>query len=119
MVYRTRRQNWATNTSLDGRSGIPKASDVKEVLVTLRDRLEAQLENGEDGDSVLVRNLRDNMRDQLKQINEALVRIEAGKYGICADCLTMITAALLVARPYSTLCMDCRNRRERGRLEGN
>ena len=119
MVYRTRCRNRAKNTSLDGPTGAPKASHVKEVLVTLRDRLEAQLENGENWDSVLVRNLRDNMRDQLKQINEALVRIEEGNYGIRANCLTMIAAERLVARPYSTLCMDCQNRRDRDRLEEN
>jgi RNA polymerase-binding transcription factor DksA len=59
------------------------------------------------------------MGDQLKQINEALVRIEEGNYGICANCLTMIAAERLVARPYSTLCMDCQNRRARSKREGD
>lgn len=118
MVYRTRCRNRAENTSLDSPTGAPEASHVKEVLITLRDRLEAQLENGGDWGSGLVRNLRDNMRDQLKQINAALVRIEEGKYGICANCLTRIAADRLVARPYSTLCIDCQNRQDPDRLEG-
>jgi DnaK suppressor protein len=119
MAYRTQCQNKAKNTSRHGSTDAPKASHVKEILVTLRDRLEVQLANGEDWDSVLVRNLRENMRDQLKQINEALVRIAEGNYGICANCRTMIAAERLVARPYSTLCLDCQNRRARSRLEGN
>ncbi len=116
MAHRTSQQHRSKNASPDGPPGAPKASHVKEVLVTLRDRLEVQLSSRHDRDPASVPNLRDNMRDQLKQINEALVRIEEGNYGICADCLTGIAADRLVARPYSTLCTDCQNRLERGKL---
>jgi RNA polymerase-binding transcription factor DksA len=95
----------------------PKASYVKEVLVTLRNRLQAQVNDASDHDPVMVRNLHANMRDQLKQINEALAQIEEGKYGICANCLTSIAADRLLARPYSTLCADCQDRLERRKLE--
>jgi hypothetical protein len=119
MVRPTQRQSRATIGRLAGSAGPPQASQVQEVLVTLRDRLAAQLENGADGDPVLVPDLRDHMRDQLTQINEALVRIEEGKYGVCARCLTEIAADRLIARPYSTLCGACQDGQERGRLERN
>jgi RNA polymerase-binding transcription factor DksA len=113
MVRRTPHENRAKNANSDGPVGAPKASYIKEVLVTLRDRLEAHLANGDGGESGTLLNLRENMRDQLKQISEALIRIEEDKYGVCANCLSPIAAERLVARPYSTLCTDCQNRRER------
>lgn len=116
MVLRTKRQGSANSTDLYGPAGAPKASDVREVLLTLRSRLEAQLESGDDHDPVMVRALRGNIRCQLQQISHALARIEEGKYGICANCLKLIEADRLVVRPYSTLCMDCQNRQDRGKL---
>lgn len=102
--------------SSDGPAGAPKASNVKEVLVALRDRLEFQLDNEDDHVPEPLRVLRSNIRCQLEQINEALARIEEGKYGVCANCLKQIEAARLVARPYSTLCMACRDRQGRGEV---
>jgi RNA polymerase-binding transcription factor DksA len=98
-----------------GPVGAPKASHVKDVLVALKDRLEIQLENEDDHDPALVRALRSNIRLQLEQINVALTRIEDGKYGVCTGCLTQINADRLVARPYSTLCIDCQGRQDRGK----
>jgi RNA polymerase-binding transcription factor DksA len=119
MVRPTQRQSRARNRRLAGPAGPPKPSQVQEVLVTLRDRLEAQLENGADRGSVMVPDLRDHMREQLIQINAALVRIEEGKYGVCAHCRTVIAADRLIARPYSTLCGECQDGQEWGRLEPN
>ncbi len=125
MVLKTRRQDSATgttpsthaaNTTLTcGPVGAPRASEVKEVLLTLRGRLEAQLKDGDDYDPATVRALRGNIRCQLEQINEALSRIDEGKYGICAECLKPIEADRLVIRPYSTLCMGCQNRQDRSK----
>lgn len=127
MVLRTRRLDSAdlteqpaytprTSATLHtGPVGAPRASEVKEVLVTLRTRLEAQLKDRDDHDPVMVRALHGNIRSQLEQINEALGRIDAGKYGICAECLKSIEADRLVIRPYSTLCMGCQNRHDRAK----
>ena len=117
MGWRTQMESRAKKISRDSPAGAPKAAHVKEVLLTLRDRLAAQLENGEDHDPGMVHALWGSMREELNQINRALVRIEEGKYGICANCRTVIAADRLVARPYSTLCLDCQERQERGRLE--
>jgi RNA polymerase-binding transcription factor DksA len=131
MVPRTRRQDSGspvtntydpTNTVTpvmpvmpDGPVGAPKAREVKDVLLMLRSRLELQLEDGDDYDPAMVRALRGNIRCQLEQINEALTRIDAGKYGVCATCLKPIEADRLVVRPYSTLCMGCQNSQDRGK----
>jgi DnaK suppressor protein len=89
---------------------------VREVLNSLRSRLAVQLEDGDDHDPVMLRALRGNIRSQLEQIDTALQRIDDGKYGICANCVRPIEADRLVVRPYSTLCLDCQNRLDRGKL---
>jgi DnaK suppressor protein len=105
-----------TGTTWQGPAGAPKVSHVKEVLLTLRSRLGLQLESQDDNDPSLARALRDNIRGQIEQINEALTRIEQGKYGVCANCLATIEGERLVVRPYSTLCLSCQNRQDRGML---
>lgn len=44
---------------------------------------------------------------ELRQINHALLRIEAGQYFKCSACGTAIGAARLQAIPYTDLCIDC------------
>lgn len=99
----------------EGPVGAPKASEVKDVLLVLRSRLELHLADEDEDDPAMLRALRGNTRGQLEQINEALTRIDAGKYGVCATCLKPIEADRLVVRPYSTLCMACQNNQDRSK----
>ncbi len=128
MVLQTRRQDNATQTTHisdltntvnpvipDGPVGAPKASEVKDVLLVLRSRLELQLGDEDEDDPAMLRALRGNTRCQLEQINEALSRIDEGKYGVCTTCLKPIEADRLVVRPYSTLCMACQNSQDRSK----
>lgn len=50
---------------------------------------------------------------ELKQIEEALVRIRAGHYGICEQCGKRIKKARLKAIPYTTLCISCKEEEEK------
>ncbi len=50
----------------------------------------------------------DSIKGQLDDVDAALARIEAGKYGECANCGKDIPAARLEARPASILCIDCK-----------
>jgi RNA polymerase-binding protein DksA len=50
----------------------------------------------------------------LASIDSALQRIEAGTYGSCANCGSEISPERLEAIPWSTLCLDCKRREERG-----
>lgn len=54
-----------------------------------------------------------NSRVLLGQVNAALARLDAGKYGICENCGEEINARRLEALPYATLCVDCQARMER------
>jgi len=41
----------------------------------------------------------------------ALVRVDAGTYGVCESCARPIPAARLEARPMARMCVDCASRR--------
>ena len=45
--------------------------------------------------------------EEIKQIERALSRIEAGTYGICARCGDAIPAARMEALPHATKCVTC------------
>lgn len=49
----------------------------------------------------------------LKQIDTALARLRAGRYGLCSSCSGAIPLARLTAVPFATLCVPCQTRRER------
>ncbi len=54
------------------------------------------------------------------KIEEALVRIDDGTFGICQACGEPIGLKRLEARPVTTLCIDCKTLQEnRERLVGN
>ena len=47
-------------------------------------------------------------RQELKEIEEALINIEAGTYGICEMCDESIAIGRLKAKPFAKFCTDCR-----------
>lgn len=50
----------------------------------------------------------ENLEYRLKEISEALKRIESGKYGICENCTDKnIPIERLKANPAARLCTDC------------
>lgn len=126
------------DTDAGVRVSAPKPSHVRELLLTLKTRFEAQLYGNEAADrayaagmgsiagmtdtavdvhdTVVERAVQGNIARQLEQVNETLARIDDGKYGVCANCLKPIAADRLVVRPFSTLCMECQNQLDRGKL---
>jgi len=50
----------------------------------------------------------------LRQIDTALARLHAGRYGFCASCSDPIPLARLRALPFATLCVPCQELREKG-----
>src|SRR5215469_12178745 len=57
--------------------------------------------------------LTQNSRELLAQNERALVRIDAGTYGVCESCGQPIGKARLQAFPRATLCVACKQREER------
>jgi len=58
--------------------------------------------------------LEENVEKVLGAIDAALRRIEDGTYGICADRGEQIDPERLEALPWTTQCIDCKRREERG-----
>lgn len=53
------------------------------------------------------------MRNRRRQsIDEALVRLAEGTYGICAECGVEISEKRLEAVPFAKLCVECQSRQE-------
>jgi DnaK suppressor protein len=50
--------------------------------------------------------------EALARIDEALVRLDAGKYGSCFECEEEISARRLRALPFAVRCQACEERRE-------
>ena len=50
---------------------------------------------------------------ELSSIENALLRMRDGQYGVCEACSCNIPMARLHALPYATLCIDCQREAER------
>lgn len=55
--------------------------------------------------------IRDGLNDEtvteLRDVNRALSRLDAGDYGICTNCEEPIDPRRLEALPYAELCVSC------------
>ena len=50
---------------------------------------------------------------EIRQIDQALARVDSGDYGYCSACGEEIPAARLSALPTTKLCVDCAEEAER------
>ena len=98
---------------------LAKLEKAREEQNTLRERQGV----GDEVDSAVeleMENLRSALSgmeiQRLKQIEEALRRIEEGTYGYCAECGEPIEEGRLLAKPFATLCISCMEARERRRF---
>jgi DnaK suppressor protein len=53
--------------------------------------------------------------ETLARIDQALLRLDAGKYGSCAECEEEISEQRLRALPFAVRCQSCEKRREQER----
>ena len=58
--------------------------------------------------------LEENEGRLLKAIDAALTRMDDGSYGACVSCGQPIGAERLEALPWTTQCIDCKRKEERG-----
>jgi DnaK suppressor protein len=57
--------------------------------------------------------LEENTTNHLRDIDEALARIEAGSFGACRRCGGAIGEERLEAMPWAATCIDCKRDEER------
>lgn len=50
--------------------------------------------------------------EELREIEEALKRIDDGSYGVCESCKKAIVKVRLKAVPYARLCIECKQKEE-------
>jgi RNA polymerase-binding protein DksA len=58
--------------------------------------------------------LEENEERLIAEIDAALERIEDGTFGICATCGQPVGEERLEAVPYTTQCIECKRKEERG-----
>ncbi|MEK6609163.1 MAG: TraR/DksA C4-type zinc finger protein [Myxococcota bacterium] len=112
---------------------LPEQSRLREKLVTERTRLLRNAQQGlarsMDRDQDIGRDsidectqenlvatelrLRDREKWLLAKIDRAIERIDGGTVDACEDCGEAIGVKRLLARPVTTLCIDCKEARER------
>lgn len=126
----------STPYPLDPRSAA--AAQVRAVLQEREGRLRAEVEatrsrgagdptrvareatdRGEDAETQVESGINDAevARDvaELREIGEALARLDAGRYGLCKDCDEAIDTRRLAAEPFAIRCTACQGRLERSR----
>src|SRR5215813_11447676 len=57
--------------------------------------------------------LSDRERSKVKNIDDALERLEEGSYGVCDACGLEVAEERLTAMPFTRLCRDCQQDQER------
>src|SRR3569833_872828 len=57
--------------------------------------------------------LHDREKFLLNKVSKQLVRLDANEIDVCEDCGEAISFRRLMARPVSTLCIDCKEQAER------
>ena len=57
--------------------------------------------------------LSDRERVKVKQVDDALGRLDDGTYGVCESCGLEITEERLQALPFTRLCRDCQQEQEK------
>ena len=65
-----------------------------------------QASNERDRELLLL--LGDREREKVRNIDEALARLDEGEYGICEDCEEEIPLGRLKAMPFARLCVKCK-----------
>ncbi len=85
---------------------VERLSDSHEHLADPLDRASAE------SDRNWTLRIRDRERMLIKKIKNSLEDIENGDYGICEDCGEDISIQRLKARPVTSLCINCKTKRE-------
>jgi DnaK suppressor protein len=57
--------------------------------------------------------IRDRERKLISKMYESIQKIDDGSYGICESCDEKISEKRLIARPVTTLCIQCKTKQEK------
>jgi len=92
----------------------PTAHETRQRLEHARNarltQLQALGESGRSAEDDLMSAQRDAVEGVLKEIDEALARVQDGTYGTCLGCSRPVPAERLEILPYTRYCVSCRRR---------
>jgi DnaK suppressor protein len=97
-----------------------RRQEIQQKLKTLRESMPAETGDVRDAEEQSVDDFVQEvdftlmqMKSQtLAKIDEATLRLEAGTYGLCAECGSEIAEARLKALPFAALCRNCQEAEE-------
>lgn len=95
---------------LERRRGILAAMGVKADILTLKDRIRDEDQAQHSLDEFVSLRLTGLEYLQLRAVDDALDRLEAGDYGICRSCEEPIPPKRLDAIPWACYCIRCQER---------
>jgi DnaK suppressor protein len=90
----------------DASNSVAEWTEPKEETPDLADQASRE------SDTDLTLRMRERESRLLAKIEEALVRLEMGEFGICEECGEQIGEKRLRARPVTTLCIKCKQEQE-------
>jgi len=100
-----------------------RLEETRQELAQLDERLESKGDYGLGrGDPLIVRwelnlALRGELEQRIKQVEDALERLDEGDYGVCESCGRPIDPERLDVLPDTTLCIKCaREAEQKGRI---
>lgn len=100
--------------------------DVQEELRSLREAFPAEIVEVKDAEEQSVDDLLRELNfplmemksETLREIDEAISRLESGTYGVCVDCRGEIPGARLRALPFVRLCRTCQDEQKSRQAAG-
>ena len=91
---------------VDASNSVAEWTEPKEDFPDLADQASRE------SDTDLTLRMRERESRLIAKIDEALMRLETGEFGICEDCGEEIGEKRLRARPVTTLCIKCKQEQE-------
>ncbi len=100
----------------------------EEIIGDVKQIYESSKEVGQDGiqdigdeaanvyNKQILLTLNENERERLKEVDEALDRIETRMYGICEECGEPIGLKRLEVKPVAKYCVPCKTKLEKERI---
>jgi DnaK suppressor protein len=92
---------------------LEKARDTLIDIRDLKDKLSNHVDEASHASAMgFALRIRDREAKLIRKIREALGRLEQGIFGICEECGRDIPLKRLMARPVTTLCIECKEEQE-------
>jgi DnaK suppressor protein len=97
-----------------------RQAEIRSKLRSLRQHLPAEVTEVKDAEEQSMEDfvrgmdfaLMEMESETLRKIDDALLRLQEGTYGVCEECDEKIAEARLRALPFASLCRDCQEREE-------